>query len=232
MHQTLHAAKDGATKGEYDGENHVLDYLLNAFSGPGAAFMYAITALGALSLTIVIERMVLLLKWSAAGEGSPQAEVLAAGRAQTDADAAWDAMGGSAAAQEERIRRRIGALGAVANIATMLGLLGTVYGLILAFSALAFATLQRFGLYPPELRSTVLDFDFSYRRILPWLWRRLEAAGLALHRALWRLLEDGTAWAIRAAQRHHGPRGILARTWPSGSMAIWAAALLAGALVV
>lgn len=114
----------------------MLDYLVTAFTGPGAAFMYAITALGALSLTIVIERMVLLLKWSSAGEGSPQAEVLAAGRAQTDADAAWDAMGGSAAAQEERIRRRIGALGAVANIATMLGLLGTVYGLILAFSAL------------------------------------------------------------------------------------------------
>ncbi len=103
---------------------------------------------------------------------------------------------------------------------------------LLAFSALAFATLQRFGLYPPELRSTVLDFDFSYRRLLPWLWRRLEAAGMALHGLAWRGLEAGSARAIRAAQRHHGPRGILARTWPTGSMAIWAAALLGGALLV
>ena len=35
---------------------------------------------------------------------------------------------------------------------------------LLIFSGLAFATLQRTGLYPPELRSTVLDFDFFYRK--------------------------------------------------------------------
>ena len=103
---------------------------------------------------------------------------------------------------------------------------------LLLFSALAFATLQKCGLYPPELRSTVLDFDFSYRRVLPWAWRGLESAGVALHRAIWRGLEQGTVRAIRVARRHHGPRGILARTWPTGSMAIWAAALLAGALIV
>ena len=32
---------------------------------------------------------------------------------------------------------------------------------LLVFSGLAFATLQRSGLYPAELRSTVLDFDFQ-----------------------------------------------------------------------
>ncbi|MBT6406754.1 MAG: Na(+)/H(+) antiporter subunit D, partial [Rhodospirillaceae bacterium] len=38
---------------------------------------------------------------------------------------------------------------------------------LLIFSGLAFAVLQRTGLYPPELKSTVLDFDFSYRWLLP-----------------------------------------------------------------
>lgn len=98
--------------------------------------MYAITALLAFSLAVGVERTVYLLIWSRAEEGSPLACVLAAGRAQSNADAAWDAMGGEAAAQEERIRRRLSTLAAVANLSTMLGLLGTVYGLILAFSAL------------------------------------------------------------------------------------------------
>ena len=98
--------------------------------------MYAITGLGAFSAAVAIERTILLSVWKSGGEGSPKALVLAAGNEQSDAEAAWDAMGGAAAAQQERVRRRIGALGAVANIATMLGLLGTVYGLILAFSAL------------------------------------------------------------------------------------------------
>jgi len=62
---------------------------------------------------------------------------------------------------------------------------------LLVFSGLAFATLQRSGLYPPELRSTVLDFDFSYRWIAPrvagWLmdvgervWMRTTSASLPL----------------------------------------------------
>ncbi len=45
-------------------------------------------------------------------------------------------MGAAFAEAEERLQGRIGYLGAIGNIATMLGLLGTVYGLILAFGAL------------------------------------------------------------------------------------------------
>jgi multicomponent Na+:H+ antiporter subunit D len=32
--------------------------------------------------------------------------------------------------------------------------------------------------------------------------------------------------------RHHGPQGILARTWPTGSMVLWVAVILAGSLVL
>ena len=42
----------------------------------------------------------------------------------------------------------------------------TQYQLLL-FSALAFVFLQKTGLYPPELRSTNLDFDWVYRKALP-----------------------------------------------------------------
>ena len=38
---------------------------------------------------------------------------------------------------------------------------------ILLYSALAFTFLKVTGIYPPELRSVNLDFDFSYRRALP-----------------------------------------------------------------
>jgi multicomponent Na+:H+ antiporter subunit D len=30
--------------------------------------------------------------------------------------------------------------------------------------------------------------------------------------------------------RHHGPHGVLARTWPTGSMVLWVAILLGGYL--
>ena len=44
---------------------------------------------------------------------------------------------------------------------------------LLLFSALAFGWLMRSGLYPPELNSTNLDFDWSYRYLLPRLLERL-----------------------------------------------------------
>lgn len=38
---------------------------------------------------------------------------------------------------------------------------------LLLFSALAFTVLMRTGIYPPELRSTNLDIDWLYRRLVP-----------------------------------------------------------------
>jgi len=133
----------------------MIEYLIEAFRGPGAPFMYAITALLAFSLTVLLERALALLKArpdaaaalaaleggdlagaaQAAGE-TPLASVLRAGAAEPDVDRAWEAMGAAAAAAEGGLRKRVDSLSAVSNLATMLGLLGTVYGLILAFSAL------------------------------------------------------------------------------------------------
>jgi multicomponent Na+:H+ antiporter subunit D len=97
---------------------------------------------------------------------------------------------------------------------------------LLIFSALAFSVLMRTGIYPPELKSVNLDFDWSYRR----LGRR--TAELLAH-ALSRLLDAfgaaagvGSSRLVTALYRHHGPEGLLARTWPSGSMALWVMILL------
>ncbi len=41
-------------------------------------------------------------------------------------------------------------------------------------------------------------------------------------------------WArlIAALSLHHGPQGIPAKTWPTGSMVLWVAVLLAASLVL
>ncbi|MDP6430257.1 MAG: Na(+)/H(+) antiporter subunit D [Rhodospirillales bacterium] len=97
---------------------------------------------------------------------------------------------------------------------------------LLLFSALAFATLQRTGLYPPELRSTLLDFDFSYRWLAPraigWF---MDAGG----RAWSTLIGDLQAMLrrlITLAFKYHGPEGLLARTQAIGPSATTIIALL------
>jgi multicomponent Na+:H+ antiporter subunit D len=103
---------------------------------------------------------------------------------------------------------------------------------LLFWSALAFTLLMRTGIYPPELRSTNLDFDWFYRR----LGRGL-ATGIGVVAATgWQRLADIAAAAARRANerlhRHHGPDGVLGRTWPTGTMAFWTTVMLAAYLVL
>jgi len=103
---------------------------------------------------------------------------------------------------------------------------------LLFLSALAFTLLIRTGIYPPELRSTNLDFDWFYRR----LGRDAAVyAGRAVT-AVWVRICESCAYVGRAAVRevyhHHGPEGVLARTWPTGSMALWATIMLAAYLIL
>ncbi len=97
---------------------------------------------------------------------------------------------------------------------------------LLFFSALAFATLMLSGLYPPELPLINLDSDWFYRR----LGRRVVGAIGRLAGGGWAettgALVNSTQRTIARIYRHHGPHGILARTWPTGSTVAWIAALL------
>jgi len=102
---------------------------------------------------------------------------------------------------------------------------------LLCFAALAFTWLKLQGIYPPELRSVNLDFDWTYRRLLPGAYQGLLATLQPLQQALrcrtLNLLSSG----LDALYRHHGPRGMLARTWPTGSMVLWVAVLLGAYLL-
>jgi multicomponent Na+:H+ antiporter subunit D len=103
---------------------------------------------------------------------------------------------------------------------------------LLFLSALAFTILMRTGIYPPELRSTNLDFDWFYRR----LGRRFSAGLDDVSGKAWERLVEGIYLGARrlnhALLRHHGPEGALGRTWPTGRMAFWATAMLAGYLLL
>jgi biopolymer transport protein ExbB len=57
-------------------------------------------------------------------------------QSQTSEGHSWDSLAIAAPLVEEKIHHRLSSLGMVANIATMLGLLGTVYGLIFALEGL------------------------------------------------------------------------------------------------
>jgi len=100
---------------------------------------------------------------------------------------------------------------------------------LLLFSGLAFFLML--GWLKRTLTIT-LDVD--------WLYRRL---GVAAARDLDRWLEEGWMGVMalarrgsrgiaQAVQRHHGPDGILARTWPTGAMAFWTTIMLAAYLIL
>lgn len=103
---------------------------------------------------------------------------------------------------------------------------------LLFFSALAFTWLQRSGLYPPELHSTNLDSDWLLRRPARDRW---EAAGVwfrprleAFRRVVIRRIKAADHYMRQSA----GPYGVMTRTWPTGVMMVWVAALLVGYLVL
>ena len=103
---------------------------------------------------------------------------------------------------------------------------------ILLFAAMAFGFLQLTGLYPPELRSVNLDSDWTYRRLLPAAVGAVASAGaLVRSRVIGRLQSDITTF-VRGVYRHHGPQGVFARTWATGSTVLWVALILILYLIV
>lgn len=100
---------------------------------------------------------------------------------------------------------------------------------LLLFTGLGFFLLLKYVGGDPKIS---LDTDWFYRRALPrvvgWIHR---SGGAAWTAVLGTLQRSGTGM-VAALMRHHGPQGILARTWPTGSMVLWVAVILAGSLVL
>lgn len=97
---------------------------------------------------------------------------------------------------------------------------------LLIFSALAFTVLNRRGVYPPELRSTVLDFDWFYRRPLA----KFTVASVRLAEGVWQGMV-GTAYgvwrgAVSRVEDLCDRQGFFAHTWRSGAIALCAVLFL------
>ncbi len=103
---------------------------------------------------------------------------------------------------------------------------------LLMFSALAFTFLMLKGLYPPELKSTNLDFDWVYRRLIP-NFIQSAATKVAVADAhirgvfllfIRRVMDITESWS--------GMNGVLAKTASIHSMASFAIKMLAIFLVL
>lgn len=103
---------------------------------------------------------------------------------------------------------------------------------LILFATLAFALLVRAGFWSARSRTILLDTDWLYRRLLATILGVVSVYG----GGIWR-------WTVVVGQRRldhflsgiyraHGPQGILARTWPTGSMVLWIAILLGTTLVL
>jgi multicomponent Na+:H+ antiporter subunit D len=103
---------------------------------------------------------------------------------------------------------------------------------LLLWAALAFGVLIRMGWYPAEKSSVVLDTDWIYRRLLPALYRRCYAGVSRARAAVVGGALGQLSRLFAGVERHHGPAGLFARTWATGSTVLWVAIILATYLVI
>jgi multicomponent Na+:H+ antiporter subunit D len=103
----------------------------------------------------------------------------------------------------------------VGHVATMLQLL--------MFGGLAFVVVLPLLKRKPVI---TLDWDWLWRRpgarLAGWLYRQCAA----LRQRFMGRAERAVRRFLATVYRHHGPTGVLARAWPTGSMAFWATLLL------
>jgi multicomponent Na+:H+ antiporter subunit D len=106
--------------------------------------------------------------------------------------------------------------------------------LVSQFQLLLFAGLAFFVMLPAMRRTLTLslDTDWFYRRLGPALWRGVVTVGAGIEEVLARVVLAPLRRLLALVMRPHGPEGILARTWPTGSMLLWVAVLLLLLLVV
>lgn len=100
---------------------------------------------------------------------------------------------------------------------------------LLAPAALVFfVTLPLFSLKPQRQ----LDTDWLLRKPLFIVWQDfvLQLFALGLHSR--GLAVSSMIRGFKFVFRHHGPRGVLSRSWPTGSIALWVAILLASYVVL
>ena len=101
---------------------------------------------------------------------------------------------------------------------------------LLCFAIGAVAAFHLWKIYPAEIPSVNLDADWVYRRaavkVTRWTGSMVSGVDRAFRGSVLKTVDR----TLRGAFRAHGPKGILARTWPAGSMVLWVSILLAAFL--
>ncbi len=103
---------------------------------------------------------------------------------------------------------------------------------LLLFAALAFVFLWKTGLYPPELRSVVLDIDWVWRRLLPQAWSGIAEAWLIAQGWVFGHAVRVRQGVVELTATHLSPWSRLGEPWPTGATAMWAAVLLLAYLLI
>ena len=103
---------------------------------------------------------------------------------------------------------------------------------LLFFSAMAFVGLKLTGLYPPELRSVVLDAEWTYRKLLPRIFSRLSNGLVVADRTIREDVMSGLVKTIAKISFIHGPEGMLGRTNAMGTSVAAVAVMLVIFLVL
>ncbi len=102
---------------------------------------------------------------------------------------------------------------------------------LIFFSLLAFTVLYRNGWYPPEIRSTNLDFDWLYRKPL----NSLITLFASMFANLLHNVTEGKQATLKMltsfAYQAHGPKSSIARGASVGNMVVWVAVLLTACLM-
>ena len=99
---------------------------------------------------------------------------------------------------------------------------------LLLFSGLAFFVMLP---YMKRTLTITLDWDWWYRRLGPKALRSVATLGSPVDARMRLTVLRRLDTLISALFRYHGPHGILARTWATGSMVLWVAILLGFYLV-
>lgn len=103
---------------------------------------------------------------------------------------------------------------------------------LLLFSGLGVAWLMRTGLYPAEMRSTLLDTDWIFRRALHRVWRATVEWGTETSGALTGGMRGWVNSVIGVAGRLGGPGGLVSQTSKPGTGVFWLTAMLGLYLLV
>jgi len=109
----------------------------------------------------------------------------------------------------------------------------TASHLVSQFQLLLFAGLAFFVMLPMMKRTLTisLDFDWFYRRFGAALGGEFAVRTGEARAAIAGFVQRRAVGLVNGLARWHGTEGILARTWPTGSMVLWVAILL-GAYVI